>query len=123
MDVLKQAAHARSAKVKPLHAPLARRAFLRLDSMAAPDPNLLGVPRQQFPRLCPARLPRYPLQTILRWVLDTARGRCQAPAWLVSGLKSGRLVIFQFEAATAEFVLGTKARQRLTFLFSRRAIH
>jgi tripartite-type tricarboxylate transporter receptor subunit TctC len=25
--------------------------------------------RPQFPRLCSARLPRYPLQTILRWVL------------------------------------------------------
>jgi hypothetical protein len=44
----KQAAYARSAKVKPLHAPLARRAFLRLDSMAAPDPHSLGVPRPQF---------------------------------------------------------------------------
>src|SRR6266481_5883247 len=62
----KQAAHARSAKVKPLHATLARRALLRLDSMAAPDPHSLGVPRPQFPRLCPACLPRYPLQTILR---------------------------------------------------------
>src|SRR6266571_789686 len=65
----KQAAHARSAKVKPLHATLARRALLRLDSMAAPDPHSLGVPRPQFPRLCPACLPRYPLQTILRQVL------------------------------------------------------
>src|SRR5262249_3583065 len=60
----KQAAHARSAKVKPLHATLARRALLRLDSMAAPDPHSMGVPRPQFPRLCPACLPRYPLQTI-----------------------------------------------------------
>src|SRR5262249_36418608 len=49
----KQAVHARSAKVKPLHATLARRALLRLDSMAAPDPHSLGVPRLQFPRLCP----------------------------------------------------------------------
>src|SRR6266700_328474 len=65
----KQAAHARSTKVKPLHATLARRALLRLDSMAAPDPHSLGVPRPQFPRLCPACLPRYPLQTILRQVL------------------------------------------------------
>src|SRR5262249_37798139 len=65
----KQAAHARSAKVKPLHATLARRALLRLDSMAAPDPHSTGVPRPQFPRLCPACLPRYPLQTILRQVL------------------------------------------------------
>ena len=40
-----QAVHARSAKVKPLHATLARRALLRLDSMAAPDPHSLGVPR------------------------------------------------------------------------------
>src|SRR4029077_19665969 len=47
----KQAAHARSAKVKPLHATLARRALLRLASMAAPDPHSLGVPRPQFPRL------------------------------------------------------------------------
>src|SRR5262249_27750195 len=65
----KQAAHARSAKVKPLHATLARRALLRLDSMAAPDPHSMGVPRPQFPRLCPACLPRYPIQTILRQVL------------------------------------------------------
>src|SRR5262249_30488453 len=65
----KQAAHARSAKVKPLHATLARRALLRLDSMAAPDPHSLGVPRPQFPRLCPACLPPYSLQTILRRVL------------------------------------------------------
>ena len=66
----KQAAHARSAKVKPLYAPLARRALLRLDPVAAPNPHSLGVPRPQFPRLCPACLPRYPLQTILRQVLD-----------------------------------------------------
>src|SRR5262249_30815643 len=58
-----------SPKVKPLHATLARRALLRLDSMAAPDPHSLGVPRPQFPRLCPACLPRYSLQTILRRVL------------------------------------------------------
>jgi hypothetical protein len=44
----KQAAHARSAKVKPLHATLARRALLRLDSMATPDPHSLGVPRLNF---------------------------------------------------------------------------
>src|SRR5262249_40890046 len=81
----KQAAHARSAKVKPLHATLARRALLRLDSMAAPDPYSLGVPRPQFPRLRPACLPRYPLQTILRQVLSTAtkparsEGACALP--------------------------------------------
>jgi transposase len=62
----KQAAHARSAKAKPVHATLARRALLRLDSMAASDPHSLGVPRPQFPRLCPTCLPRHPLQTILR---------------------------------------------------------
>src|SRR5262249_32944087 len=39
--------------------------------MAAPDPYSLGVPRPQFPRLRPACLPRYPLQTILRQVLLT----------------------------------------------------
>src|SRR5215471_20780395 len=38
--------------------------------MAAPDPHSLGVPRPQFPRLCPACLPRYSLQTILRRVLN-----------------------------------------------------
>ena len=40
--------------------------LLRLGSMAAPVPHSLGVPRPQFPRLCPACLPRYALQTILR---------------------------------------------------------
>jgi IS5 family transposase len=40
--------------------------FFALDSMAAPDPRSLGVPRPQFPWLCPACLPCYPLQTILR---------------------------------------------------------
>jgi IS5 family transposase len=40
--------------------------FFALDSMAAPHPCSLGIPRPQFPRLCPARLPRYPFQTILR---------------------------------------------------------
>jgi hypothetical protein len=51
-DGIEQAAHARSAKVKPLHATLARRALLRLDLMAAPAPHSLGIPRPQFPRLC-----------------------------------------------------------------------
>jgi len=45
----KQAAHARSAKVRPLSdARLVERSSL--DSMAAPDPHSLGVPRPQFPR-------------------------------------------------------------------------
>jgi transposase len=61
-----QAAHARSAPAKPLHATLARRALLRLDPMAAPHPRPLGVSRPELPRFCPTRLPRYPLQTILR---------------------------------------------------------
>src|SRR5262249_57504451 len=61
--------------VKPLHATLARRALLRLDSMAASDPHSLGVPRPQFSRLCPACLPRYPLQTILRQVLISSVAR------------------------------------------------
>src|SRR5262249_57558697 len=81
----KQAGHARSPKVKPVHATLARRALLRLDSMAAPDPHSLGVPRPQFPRLCPACLPRYSLQTILRRVLFSPEGcgeeRSVARAW------------------------------------------
>src|SRR5689334_18011964 len=34
--------------------------------MAAPHPRPLGVSRPELPRFCPTRLPRYPLQTILR---------------------------------------------------------
>jgi hypothetical protein len=61
-----QAGHARSSTAKPLHATLARRALLRLDTMAAPHPGPLGVPCPELPRLRPARLPHRPLQTILR---------------------------------------------------------
>ena len=61
-----QAAHARSATAKPLQAALARRALLRLDTMATSHTRPLGVPRSELLRLCPARLPRCPLQTILR---------------------------------------------------------
>src|ERR1700731_988335 len=39
-----QAAHARSAAAKPLHATLARRALLRLDTMATSHPRPLGIP-------------------------------------------------------------------------------
>src|SRR6266700_1698482 len=51
----KQAAHAKSANVNPLHTTLARRAFLRLDSMAAPDSYSLEVSRHTFSAL--ANLP------------------------------------------------------------------
>jgi hypothetical protein len=34
--------------------------------VAAPNPRPLGVPHPEFPRLCSTRLPRYPLQAILR---------------------------------------------------------
>ena len=61
-----QAAHSRSTAAKPLHAALARRALLRVDTMAAPYPRPVGVSRPELPRLRPARLPRYPLQAILR---------------------------------------------------------
>ena len=61
-----RANHARSATAKPLHATLARRALLRLDPMAAPHPGPVGIPHPKLPRLRPARLPRYPLQAILR---------------------------------------------------------
>src|SRR6266496_694295 len=61
-----QAAHSRSAAPEPLYATVARRAFLRLDTVAASHPRPLGVPRPELPRLCPARLPCYPLQAILR---------------------------------------------------------
>jgi hypothetical protein len=37
--------------------------------MAAPHTRALGIPHSELPRLCPARLPRYPLQTILRLLL------------------------------------------------------
>ncbi len=47
-------------------AALARRALLRLDTMATSHTRPLGVPRSELLRLCPARLPRCPLQTILR---------------------------------------------------------
>ena len=56
-----QAAHARSATAKPLHAALAGRALLRLDTMATSHPRPLGVSRSELPRFCPARLPRCPL--------------------------------------------------------------
>src|SRR5206468_932342 len=52
-------------RLKPLYATLARRAFLCLDTMAAPHTRSLGIPHSELPRLCPARLPRYPVQTIL----------------------------------------------------------
>ena len=38
----------------------------RLDTMATSHTRPLGVPRSELLRLCPARLPRCPLQTILR---------------------------------------------------------
>ena len=61
-----QAADARSTTVEPLYATLARRAFLRLDTMAAPHTRPLEILHPELPRLCPARPPRYPLQAILR---------------------------------------------------------
>jgi hypothetical protein len=42
------------------------RALLCLDSMAAPHPRPLGILRPELPRLRTARLPRHPLQAILR---------------------------------------------------------
>ena len=51
---------------RPLYATLARGALLCLDSMAAPHPRPLGILRPELPRLCTARLPRCPLQAILR---------------------------------------------------------
>ncbi len=52
-----QAAQSGSAAPEPLYATVARRAFLRLDTVAASHPRPLGVPRPELPRLCPARLP------------------------------------------------------------------
>src|SRR6266536_962193 len=54
-----QAAHSGSAAPEPLYATVARRAFLRLDTVAASHPRPLGVPRPELPRLCPARLPLF----------------------------------------------------------------
>src|SRR5207248_7614620 len=45
---------------------VARGALLCLDSMAAPHPGPLGILRPELPRVRTARLPRCPLQTILR---------------------------------------------------------
>ena len=53
-----QAAQSGSAAPEPLYATVARRAFLRLDTVAASHPRPLGVPRPELPRLCPARLPK-----------------------------------------------------------------
>src|SRR5262245_55571322 len=43
-----------------------RRHALCVDPMAAPHPRPLGVLHPELPRIRPARVPRYPLQTILR---------------------------------------------------------
>jgi hypothetical protein len=51
---------------QPIHQTLARRALLRLDSVAALHPRPMGVSPAKLPRLPPARLPRHPLQAILR---------------------------------------------------------
>jgi hypothetical protein len=48
------------------HAALARRALLRVDTMAAPYSRPVGVSHPELPRLRSARLPGYPLQAILR---------------------------------------------------------
>ena len=56
-DGIEMIAPHRSNRRKPLHATLARRALLRLDTMAAPHPDPLGVPCPELPRLRPARLP------------------------------------------------------------------
>ena len=45
---------------------LVGRTLLRLDSMAAPHPCPLGVLSEELPWLRATRLPRHPLQTILR---------------------------------------------------------
>jgi hypothetical protein len=61
--------HPRNSRVPaagPLHAALARRTLLRMDTMAASHPRPLGVPHPELPGLFPARLPRCPLQAILR---------------------------------------------------------
>src|SRR5262249_19518651 len=58
-----------SATAEPLYATLARGALLCLDSMAAPHPRPLGILRPELPRLRTARLPRCPLQAILRQIL------------------------------------------------------
>jgi hypothetical protein len=61
-----QASDARSSPPQPIHQTLARRALLRLDSVAAPHPRPMGVSPAKLPRLPPARLPRHPFQAILR---------------------------------------------------------
>src|SRR5262249_12886771 len=66
---------------KPLYATLARGALLCLDSMAAPHPRPLGILCPELPRLRTARLPRCPLQAILRQVLRTRGQFGERPWW------------------------------------------
>ena len=61
-----ETADARSAPTATLLAALVGRTLLRLDPMAAPHPRPLGVSSRELPRLRATRLPRCPLQTILR---------------------------------------------------------
>jgi hypothetical protein len=50
-----------------------------MDPMAAPHPRPLGVLHPKLPQIRPARLPRYPLQTILRQVLNNIVSMRGAP--------------------------------------------
>ena len=61
-----QARHARWAPAEAIRKAMGGRTFLRMGSVAAPDPRPMGVLPPKFPRLRPTRLPDYPLQTILR---------------------------------------------------------
>ena len=61
-----QVRHARWSSTSPICQALVGRTVLRLDSMAAPHSCPLGVLSEELSWLRAARLPRHPLQTILR---------------------------------------------------------
>jgi hypothetical protein len=66
VDHDRAATTSRARSIASIRIATSGRLLLCLDTMAASDPRPLGVPRKELPGLCPARLPPYPLQTILR---------------------------------------------------------
>src|SRR5262249_13616004 len=93
-----QTRDARWAPIQTIRQTVAGRTLLRLDPVAAPHTCALGVLPPKLPRLRPARLPRHPLQAILRYVL-------------IARDKSGRAEIDAVPIAkSASAFFGAKAR-------------
>ena len=61
-----QTPDARRPPIQTIRPTLAGRTLLRLDPVAAPHTCALGILPAELPRLRPTRLPRHPLQAILR---------------------------------------------------------